>query len=136
MIFTPWHRLTGLAFVAASGGTTLIHRAVYDASRNGPPSVIEMGLCLATMMFASMGVMLLIHGRRLFERAPASSRCSLGDRLLDPISPAGRGYDTRRGVALIQAHASLERARTSCSSHMHPVRHGDANKRIRLRQKL
>lgn len=53
MIFVPWHRLTGLAFVAASGGTTLIHRAVYEASRNGPPLVIEMGLCLATMMLAS-----------------------------------------------------------------------------------
>jgi len=136
MIFAPWHRLAGLVFVAASGGTTLIHRAVYDASRNRPPLAIEMGLCLVTMMLASMGVMLLIHGRRLFERMPASSRRSLEDRVLGPIPPAGRVYDTRRGVALMQAHASLKRARASCSSHMHPLQHGDSIERIRLRQKL
>ncbi|MFD1952186.1 hypothetical protein ACFSGX_15535 [Sphingomonas arantia] len=98
-------RLAGLALVAASCGTTWVHRSIWDAAHNGPAQAAELGIGLLTFMLASAGVLLLIHGVALFGRtineAPPATPDLIG-RLLDPITPAGRAYDTRRGVAMMQ----------------------------------
>lgn len=91
------HRLTGLAMTLASGGSTLLHRSVYDAAKAGPPVPMELVLGLTTFILTSTGILLLIHGSRLFERRRIEPR---------PIPPAsvrdlagGADLDTREGVA-------------------------------------
>lgn len=67
-------RVTGVLMLAAAGGTTLLHRAEYEAARHGPAQLAEFALGLLTFMLASTGILLLIQGARLFERDGAASR--------------------------------------------------------------
>ncbi|HET9512251.1 MAG TPA: hypothetical protein VFO80_13970 [Sphingomonas sp.] len=48
----------------------MIHRSVYEATRQGPAQVVEFGLALLTFILASTGMLLLVHGARLFKPAP------------------------------------------------------------------
>jgi hypothetical protein len=41
-------RLTGVALLLASGGGTLVHRHIYEATRNGPAQPAEFALSLLT----------------------------------------------------------------------------------------
>lgn len=99
----------------------MIHRSIYEAARHGPAQVAEVAAGLITFMLGSTGVLLLIHGATLFERstirqstAPHTrTRDNCISTLTEPIMSAGRAYDTRRGVAAIQAHQALTLAAES-----------------------
>ncbi|MEI5688810.1 hypothetical protein [Sphingomonas kyungheensis] len=127
-------RLCGGILLAAAGATTLIHRAVYSVHRGGPATVAEFALGLATFLLAASGVLLLLHGRRLLarpataqDRRGSSPQQDLRARLLDPITPAGRAYDTRRGAALMKTRHRAAAA-TACADRRHrrgPQRRGD-----------
>lgn len=61
-------RLTGMALLLASAGGALIHRSVYEATRNGAAQPAEFALGLLTLLLASTGILMLIHGDKLFAR--------------------------------------------------------------------
>lgn len=63
-------RLLGVVLLVCSGGSTLVHRSVYEAARHGPAQIAEFGLGLLTFILASTGLLLLIHGAKLFKSAP------------------------------------------------------------------
>jgi hypothetical protein len=108
-------RPLGLIFIAAAGVSTLAHRAVYETARHGSPQAAECGLALLTFMLASFGILLLIHGGRIFEhdqgrpaRSAKQDRQDLQARLTAPITPAGSIYDTKHGASLMKAcHAIM-----------------------------
>lgn len=98
-------RLIGIVLLAASGGTTLAHRAVYRTAIHGPAQAAELVFALSTFMLASMGMLMLITGAKLFaapRAAPAESR---------PLSFRD-ACDTRRGVAAMRAGRVRRYART------------------------
>ena len=76
-------RCAGVVALAAAWLSSLAHRTVLDASRAGPATALETLLGLATFILASLGVLLLIHGRRLFHdaaRPRARQACQRGRR--------------------------------------------------------
>jgi hypothetical protein len=111
-------RLLGLILLAASWASTIVHRGVYEAARQGPAQAIEFGLSLATFVLATTGVLLMIHGAKLFARAdggacvPARSETLYLRALLEaPITPAGRAFDTRHGASMMQARHAIATSR-------------------------
>lgn len=110
-----------------SGGSTLVHQSVYEAARHGPAQTAEFGLALLTFIFASTGMLLLVHGAKLFKPAPPRLRkaqqraqSAFRSRLEAPITPQGRAFDTRHGVSMMQArHRTnlLQRARMIVESN-------------------
>lgn len=105
-------RVLGLALLACSGASTLVHRGVYEAAQHGPAQAAEFGLALLTFLLASAGLLLLVHGARLFapvrrdrDARTVGSRSTLQTRFEAPITPAGRAFDTRRGVSMMQVRA-------------------------------
>lgn len=109
-------RLVGLMLIAASGASTLAHRSVYEAVRHGPAQTIEVGLGLLTFVFSSAGILLLLHGGKLFapvgtlavSRPRAATDIA---RLMEPIRAQGRVYDTRDGAALMRARHAIRASR-------------------------
>jgi hypothetical protein len=121
-------RLTGAFLLAGSCGTTLIHREIWEAVHRGPPQVIELGISLLTFVLASTGLLLLIHGSRLFSRHPGFTGRSherdanLARRLAEPITLVGRAFDTRNGVAMMQArHAIASASGTPMRTRSRPL---------------
>ena len=107
-------RLLGLLLLFASGGTTLIHRSVYMAARHGPATAAELAASLATFMLASAGMLLLIHGARLFAPVvflppgePERPTASLTPMRAALTDLPGSACDTRRGIASLQARRAL-----------------------------
>ena len=103
-------RLLGVLLLVCSGGSTLIHRSVFEAVRHGPAQAAEFGLGLLTFILASTGILLLIHGAKLFKPAPERlrrealrARIAFRSRLEAPITPQGRAFDTRHGASMMQA---------------------------------
>jgi hypothetical protein len=115
-------RLLGVVLLACSAGSTLVHRGVYEAARHGPSQVAEFGLGLLTFILASTGILLLIHGARLFkpveervDRKGLGAQTAFRSRLEVPITPQGRAFDTRHGASMMQARHQIglsRRART------------------------
>jgi hypothetical protein len=60
-------RCAGLLALALAALASLGHRALLEAQATGPASALESVLALTSLLFASLGVLLLIHGRRLFR---------------------------------------------------------------------
>ncbi|WP_426257246.1 hypothetical protein [Sphingomonas sp. DC1400] len=96
--------------LGCSGGSTLVHRSVYEAARHGPAQAAEFGLALLTFILASTGMLLLVHGAKLFKPAPSRLRSAeqrvrtaFRSRLEAPITPQGRAFDTRHGASMMQA---------------------------------
>ena len=63
-------------------------------------------------MLASVGILMLIHGGKLFERPtsdelPDNPTADIATRLTEPIKPQGRAYDTRYGASLMQARHAI-----------------------------
>jgi hypothetical protein len=111
-------RLVGLALLAASGGTTLVHRTIYEAARHDAARLAELAIGLLTFLLASAGMLMLIHGARLFEGRPcgeAAKPASARDASVDPLGSAADACDTRRGVALLQARGAIGAARRRTS---------------------
>jgi hypothetical protein len=60
------HRLTGVAILLfGAGGSTLLHRQVWEAHAKGPASALEGALGLLTFALGSLGLLLVINGARL-----------------------------------------------------------------------
>ena len=115
-------RLIGLLLLLASGGTTLVHRSIWEGAKHGPAQAAEFGIALATFMLASIGMLLVIHGGKLFARTKldrgASGRRRERDLVagfLQPVEPGGRTLDTRHGVARLQAVRAIDAARSPSS---------------------
>jgi hypothetical protein len=118
-------RVLGIGLLACSGASTLVHRSIYEAARHGPAQFAEFGLALLTFILASAGILLLIHGARLFK--PASEDAGGGDlpaqtvfrtRLEEPITPQGRAFDTRHGASMMQARHRIALSRRDRSANM------------------
>ena len=120
-------RVAGAMFLLGSCGSTLLHRHIYKAAQHGPPHIEELGVGLLTFVLASIGILLLLHGSKLFRRsvgpvppnASAPSRREWEvERLLAAGSPEAMLLDTRHGVALLLAYRALAAAaeRRSTSS--------------------
>ncbi|WP_342659293.1 hypothetical protein NPJ82_17805 (plasmid) [Sphingomonas sp. NY01] len=123
-------RLLGVVLLVCSGGSTLVHRSVYKAARHGPAQVAEFGLGLLTFILASTGLLLLIHGAKLFKSAPdrlrgedLRARAAFRSRLEAPITPQGRVFDTRHGASMMQA-----RYRMGLSRHARLVAKSDVSR--------
>lgn len=109
-------RLVGVMLIAASGGSVLAHRSVYEAARQGPAQTAEFALGLLTFLLISAGVLLLVHGGRLFkprggDAASPIPAADIATRLTAPIQPLGRAYDTRHGASLMQARHAIRVSR-------------------------
>ena len=111
-------RILGAVLLAASAGSTLVHRSVYAVSRHAPARPVEFALATLTLVLASTGILLIIHGARIFApggRVPATRRgvepVDLQSRLTEPVTPAGRAFDTRRGVSFVQARHAIAKSR-------------------------
>ncbi|MEG8038676.1 hypothetical protein QP166_04675 [Sphingomonas sp. LR60] len=96
----------------------MVHRGVYEAARHGPAQISEFGLGLLTFVLASTGILLLIHGAKLFKPAPdrlrseeLRARTAFRSRLEAPITPQGRAFDTRHGASMMQARHRMGLAR-------------------------
>lgn len=61
-------RCAGVGFIVASLGTTWVHREIFAAARHSPARFGELAVGLLTFTLASVGILLLIHGARLFAR--------------------------------------------------------------------
>lgn len=61
-------RLTGALLLVGSYGTTLVHREIWKSAHHGPAQAIKFCISLLTFVLASAGVLLLIHGSKLFVR--------------------------------------------------------------------
>jgi hypothetical protein len=109
--------LCGVLLLLASGGTTLVHRSIWEAARHGPAQAVEFGIALMTFTLASIGMLLVINGGRLFAQSKPDrgSRDRRGQDLLvgflQPVRSQGCEFDTRRGVARLQAVRAIEAAR-------------------------
>ncbi|SOB88151.1 hypothetical protein SAMN06297144_3295 [Sphingomonas guangdongensis] len=64
-------RLYGMIMLAASCGSTLAHKRVFDAPPHGPAQLAEFALAMLTFTLAATGILLLIHGAALLARRTA-----------------------------------------------------------------
>lgn len=109
-------RVFGVALLAASGASTLAHRAIYEAAKLGPPQILEAVLTATSFSLASVGMVLVAYGRKLLRSGKASdvmkpaSSVEIARWLDEPIEPHGAAYDTRCGVSLMR---SASRSRSS-----------------------
>jgi len=106
-------------------------RGVSDCQAcSGPtdmPAMRDMGhrLCgLATFVLGCLGLLLVIHGRALFRRGDRSaglarraSCSSFRSRLIAPITPAGRAYDTRYGALVMKTRHAAASGQASAGRH-------------------
>lgn len=60
-------RAAGLAALCISGLSSFAHRAVMEDAAIGPASAWEVLFGLLSFCFASLGVLLILHGKQLFE---------------------------------------------------------------------
>lgn len=100
-------RFVGVALVVASVASTLAHRAVYEAAKQGPPQLAELGLGLSTFLLASAGMMLMLLGRLLFEPA-TGSRTSMrsAKRPMAPTEGQRRAHHTQHQAGTMHAVAN------------------------------
>jgi hypothetical protein len=76
------YRVAGIGLIAASALTTLLHEHYLSAHAGDAPTLLEFGLALTTFVLASVGMMLVATGARLF-RAPAPEQDTLAARLAE-----------------------------------------------------
>lgn len=106
-------RLTGVVFLAAAAASTLLHRAIFVAAQGGPAQAAEFATGLLSFVLASLGVLLLTNGARLFERP--EPRAAKPTEVL-PVSEAAAGldesaaFDSRYGVARLLADRAIRTA--------------------------
>ena len=61
------YRLAGCALLIGSFGTTFLHRALTASAPLRQGMVLEAALVLITMTFAAAGILLMLHGAKLFQ---------------------------------------------------------------------
>lgn len=128
------HRGIGLTLLVASGGSTLGHRQIYEAARHGPAHPLEFAFGLLTFILASTGILLLIHGSRLFEpatarRAQAPTRRSL-DRGASGDPTGAQALDTYHGVTRQFASSVISAATERNTARPEPEHGGTEASRI------
>jgi hypothetical protein len=106
--FDPWHRLSGVALLAASCGSSLPHRHVAQLPQSDAGDILQMALVLTGMILASVGILLLIFGARLFldERDPCRFE-GQPVRIVDRPAPHRNGLSAegeRTALATFLAH--------------------------------
>jgi hypothetical protein len=84
----------------------MLHRAVLAGAVRGTPSAWEMVLGLLSFAFASVGLLLLIHGARLFDDPRRRRRMVPRSADHDPWP----GIDGREGVASMLAERAIAAA--------------------------
>nr|WP_317892565.1 hypothetical protein [uncultured Sphingomonas sp.] len=105
-------RLTGVVCLAAAAASTLLHRAIFVAAQGGPAQAAEFATGLLSFVLASLGVLLLTNGARLFER-PEPPAAKPTEVL--PVSEAAgldesAAFDSRYGVARLLADRAIRTA--------------------------
>ncbi len=105
-------RLAGVVCLAAAAASTLLHRAIFVAAQGGPAQAAEFATGLLSFVLASLGVLLLTNGARLFERpgVPAAKPTEVL-----PVSEAAgldesAAFDSRYGVARLLADRAIRTA--------------------------
>lgn len=100
-------RCTGLAALGLAGLSTMVHRAVFLAHRAGPANALEALFGLLTFVFASAGILFIIHGRRLLLGQYRRDRedCCQSAMLSTPA------LRDRHAIASLLAVQAIERAR-------------------------
>ena len=105
-------RLTGVVCLAAAAASTLLHRAIFVAAQGGPAQAAEFATGLLSFVLASLGVLLLTNGARLFERP--EPRAAKPTEVLPVSEPAGMdesaAFDPRYGVARLLADRAIRTA--------------------------
>ena len=119
-------RLAGTLLLLGSVGSTLLHREVWEAARQGPVQPAEFALGLLTFLLASTGLLMLIRGPKPFIRSEAPVRMTGAERtrrnlmvksLLATGSPEAVLLDTRHGVAMILAYKAISAAAVRHENH-------------------
>lgn len=59
------YRLSGVLLILASGLLALAHKQIVDTRGNAEPALIEFAMALGGFSLASLGALMLIHGRKL-----------------------------------------------------------------------
>ncbi|WP_179641079.1 hypothetical protein [Sphingomonas guangdongensis] len=105
-------RLFGMFMLAASCGSTMIHKWSYDITRSEPAQIAEFALAFLTFVLAATGVLLLIHGVALFDRVRESKRDETEHDTFSPwsVTRSGSSFDTRHAAALAQARLVIARS--------------------------
>ncbi len=110
------YRVGGVICLIGTIGSTLVHRSIYEGARRGPAQIAEFAAGLVTFTLACLGILLLIHGARLFGRSnlTASTPVLHGDRndhvLEGHAQPGMVALDSRDGVALVLARRTIAAA--------------------------
>lgn len=101
-----WRCSGFLAFGMAAGAASL-HRAVLAVTVNGPPSAWEMVLGLLSFAFASLGLLLLLHGAQLFADPRVNRRVGFRPECAERSDVEGREAVARalaeRAIAAAQS---------------------------------
>jgi hypothetical protein len=71
---------------------------------------------LLTFILLSTGILLIVHGNKLFERStsggsPGKPATDLAAWLMEPSKAHSRAYDTRHGASLMQARHAIRTSR-------------------------
>ena len=92
-------RIAGVACLVTAAGSTALHRAVYEGAKHGPAQLGELALGLLSFACASLGVLLILHGAKLWRRGPVRTVADAGDRHGAP--------EGRHGVAVVLVDRAL-----------------------------
>lgn len=104
-------RCAGMVALGGAALSSLAHRAVLEAHRAGPPSVWEAFFGLVSFVFASLGVLLLLHGRRLFRREAATLARQDDRRSMTGSDASSMPFDGRQLTATVLAAQALRHGR-------------------------
>jgi hypothetical protein len=129
------YRFAGVLGLVAAIGSTAIHRAIYEQAKHGPAQLGEFAAGLMTFVLACAGILLLIHGARLFKQPQRVSGAKRDGKLapapvrIDP-SPLDSRHDigsflAARAIASAAARAAMPAAWSSG----HPGPQGSAAQR-------
>lgn len=111
-------RAAGIGALGCACLSSLAHRKLLELHGNGPASAYEAALALLSFILASLGMLLLLHGRNLFRDIK--------------VKPEGELRDTKRGALILPMDgrhrmASLLAARAILRTRAAPTdRHSSA----------
>ena len=110
------YRVGGVICLIGTIGSTLVHRSIYEGAKRGPAQIGEFAAGLMTFTLDCLGILLLIHGARLFGRSNLTASTPVPPVYLDDHVTEGCGQpdivalDSRDGVALVLARRTIAAA--------------------------